>query len=249
VLGVGAGNVAASGRRQQALPIEQLDLPADRQGRDFGDVKNLDALETLSASEALSFGAYPVHEVAVEVDPNQIAGFWTKVWPGKYANVVYDLGYARIPNEDGQPMKIVSMDCTVDLRRLRDGGVGVEPEARHLRVRGIELTGERPRRSQSSGSARDSVQERLPEPVRVAAADPPAEKPAAVADDAALRPRLPRRRGGWSVCDLNRSAEDTGDSLMRPLLQGPERLASLQRCEANSVRDHGRLADGRVAER
>lgn len=115
VLGVGAGTSQRQGGvnkhfRNNSSIFRRIDKVAD-----FGDVKNLDALETLS-SEALSFGAYPVHEVAVEVDPNQIAGFWTRTWPGKYANVVYDLGYARIPNEDGQPMKIVSMDCTVDLQ-------------------------------------------------------------------------------------------------------------------------------------
>jgi hypothetical protein len=114
VLGVGAGTSNRQGGvnkhfRKNSSIFRRIDKVSD-----FGDVKNLDALETLTSS-ALSFSAYPVHEVPVEVNPNEIDGFWTKVWPGKYANVVYDLGYAQIPNEDGQPMKIVSMDCTVSL--------------------------------------------------------------------------------------------------------------------------------------
>jgi hypothetical protein len=109
VLGVGAGTSTKAGGvnrhfRHNSSIFRRLDEITD-----FGDVKNLGALISLTAG-TLSFGANPVHEVSIEVDPNQIPHFWQRVRPpGQYVMVDYDLGYARI----NSVQKIVSIDCTV----------------------------------------------------------------------------------------------------------------------------------------
>lgn len=113
-LGVGAGTSTKQGGvnkhfRNNSRIFRRLDVV-----KDFGDVKDLDALEAFTSS-ALSMGANPLHEVPVKVDPSAIPGFWTKVRPGVYADVRYDLGYARLPNEVALPQRIVSMECDVDL--------------------------------------------------------------------------------------------------------------------------------------
>jgi hypothetical protein len=113
VLGVGAGSSTKQGGvnkhfRHNSQIFRRLDKVSD-----FGDVKDLNALEGMTSS-VLSFGANPVHEVPITVDPSQVPGFWSRVRPGLYASVAYDLGYARLPNESGFPQRIVSMDRTVD---------------------------------------------------------------------------------------------------------------------------------------
>lgn len=113
VLGVGAGSANKQGGVNKHFPHNSSIFGRIDKIEDFGDVKDLDALESLTSSY-LSFHANPVHEVPVKVDPNQIPDFWTKVRPGRYADVHYDLGYARIPNEVNLPQRIVSVECVVD---------------------------------------------------------------------------------------------------------------------------------------
>jgi hypothetical protein len=109
VLGVGAGTSTRSGGvnrhfRHNSSIFRRLDEVSD-----FGEVKNLDALIGLTAG-TLSFGANPVKEVPISVDPNQIPNFWKRVRPpGQYVMVDYDLGYARI----NSVQKIVSIDGSV----------------------------------------------------------------------------------------------------------------------------------------
>jgi hypothetical protein len=96
VLGLGAGTATRSGVvnrhfRHNSSIFRRLDKVAD-----YGEVKNLDALKGLTSGD-LSFGANPIHEVPITVDPNQIPDFWKKIRPpGQYAMVDYDLGYAHI---------------------------------------------------------------------------------------------------------------------------------------------------------
>jgi len=117
VLGVGAGRATRQGGvnkhfRANSARYRRLDKIAD-----FGDVKNLDLLESLTAAE-LSFEANPIHEIPITIDPNAkdadgadlFPGFWSTARPGKYIAVTYDLGFHKIDSVQ----KIVSMDCTAD---------------------------------------------------------------------------------------------------------------------------------------
>jgi hypothetical protein len=110
VLGVGAGTSSRQGGvnrhfRESSRRYRRRDKVAD-----FGDVKNLDLLESLTGA-ALQFAANPVHEVPITVDPKQIPDFWKLARPGKYVEVAYDLGYHILNSVH----KIASMDCTVTL--------------------------------------------------------------------------------------------------------------------------------------
>lgn len=110
VLGVGAGTSTRQGGvnkhfRANSARYRRLDTV-----RDFGDVKDLDTLEGLT-SGALSFGANPVHEIPITVNPADIPDFWNITRPGKYITVDYDFGWHHIESVQ----RIVEMDCSVDL--------------------------------------------------------------------------------------------------------------------------------------
>jgi hypothetical protein len=113
VLGVGAGTANRQGGVNKHFRNNSEIFGRIDKIEDFGDVKDLAALESLTSS-CLSFNAHPHHELPVKVDPNQIPDFWTKVRPGRYADVHYNLGYAKVPNETPFPQRIVSLDCDVD---------------------------------------------------------------------------------------------------------------------------------------
>lgn len=77
--------------------------------RDFSQsIKVPDQLDNRVSSE-ISLDAFPVHEIPITVNANEIAGFWTKVEPGLYIRILYDLRWHIIDSSQ----KVVSMDCSV----------------------------------------------------------------------------------------------------------------------------------------
>lgn len=108
VLGTGAGTSNQQGGinkhfRASSAVFRRLDKVED-----FGNLKNLDTLEKLTSLE-LAFGSNPIHEIPIEVNPDDIPGFWANTRPGQYVDVVYDLGFHKV----NSTQKIVSMDCRV----------------------------------------------------------------------------------------------------------------------------------------
>jgi len=109
VLGVGAGTSNQQGGINKHFPANSAVYRRHDKVADFGNVKNLDALESLTSLE-LAYGSNPIHDIPVEVSPEDITNFWTLYRPGEYVSVIYDLGFHQI----NSVQKIVSMDCTVD---------------------------------------------------------------------------------------------------------------------------------------
>lgn len=110
VLGVGAGTSTRQGGvnrhfRASSAVFRRLDDVAD-----FGEVKNLDALEDLTGS-SLALGSNPVHAIPIRVDPSTIPGFWDVCRPGVYIAVDYDFGWHRI----NSVQRVTAMECDVDL--------------------------------------------------------------------------------------------------------------------------------------
>lgn len=108
-LGVGAGSSGQAGgvnRHFRANSAVYRRLDAVEQ---FGDVKNLDLLETLTGG-ALSTGANPILEIPCVVNPNDIEGFWAVTRPGQYVTVNWDFGAHQLASVQ----KIVTMDCAAD---------------------------------------------------------------------------------------------------------------------------------------
>ena len=109
VLGVGSGTANKQGGINKHFPKNSAVYRRIDQVASFAQVADLGALEALTGG-TLAFGANPVHEIPVEVDPADIPNFWTVCKPGVYVEVVYDLGVHQI----NSVQKVVSMDCTVD---------------------------------------------------------------------------------------------------------------------------------------
>lgn len=109
VLGVGAGTSTQQGAINKHFPASSAVFRRLDKIADFGDVKNLDVLESLTSLE-LAFGSNPVHRIPIEVDPRNFEGFWVKTRPGKYVAVEYDFGLHTVDSIQ----RIISMDCNVN---------------------------------------------------------------------------------------------------------------------------------------
>lgn len=109
VLGVGAGTASQPGGINKHFPANSAVFRRLDKVAEFATVKNLDALESLTSLE-LAFGANPIHEIPVIVNPAEIPDFWTLTRPGMYVAIDYDLGFHHI----NSTQKIISMDCRVD---------------------------------------------------------------------------------------------------------------------------------------
>jgi hypothetical protein len=108
VLGVGAGTAQRQGGVNKHFPAVSARYRRRDRIADFGDVKNLLALEALTTAE-LVVDANPLHEIPITVNPAAIPNFWNITYPGVYIMVDYDLGWHHIESVQ----RIVEMDCTV----------------------------------------------------------------------------------------------------------------------------------------
>lgn len=89
--------------RENSAVYRRLDATAE-----FSNVKSDTMLSGL-ASEALSFGANPVHEITMSVNAEAVPDFWQIIFPGAYIYVKFDLGFHQIDSIQ----KVVSMDCHI----------------------------------------------------------------------------------------------------------------------------------------
>lgn len=109
VLGTGAGTANRQGGINKHFPASSAVFRRIDQVSDFGNVKDLNLLESLT-SLALAFASNPAHQIPIEVNPADIPGFWTVAKPGAYVTVDYDFGFHHV----NSTQKIVAMDCAVD---------------------------------------------------------------------------------------------------------------------------------------